>query len=156
MRLPAILATEESQPYHVIGYKPGHNLPTIQQKPRCLFPCPVGIRVPQRSTGCRTAVKYHSAVVAHPRPESAFWAYSSAFSASRARDPPVRGAWVHSVSFSALVCCVVLCAVALAWRNVLILVVFGALLQVLACDVWENLGKWNKMGVLCVLNLSPW
>ena len=39
----------------------------------------------------------------------------------------------------------------LAWRNVLILVAFGALLLMLARDVWENLGKWNKMGGGCVL-----
>lgn len=39
-----------------------------------------------------------------------------------------------------------LCAVALLLRNVLILVAFGELLLVLACDVWENLGKWNKNG----------
>jgi hypothetical protein len=41
--------------------------------------------------------------------------------------------------------------VVLVRRNVLILAAFSALLLVLACDVWENLGKWNKMGVLCVV-----
>lgn len=42
-----------------------------------------------------------------------------------------------------------LCAVVLVRCKWLNLVVFGVLLLVLACNVWENLGKWNKMGVLC-------
>jgi hypothetical protein len=48
-------------------------------------------------------------------------------------------AWVHSVSFSALLCCVLVLLLALVLRNVLILVAFGSLLLVLARDVWENL-----------------
>jgi hypothetical protein len=48
---------------------------------------------------------------------------------------------VHSVSFSALLCCVLVLLLALVLRNVLILVAFGALLLVLARDVWDNLGK---------------
>jgi hypothetical protein len=50
---------------------------------------------------------------------------------------------------------VVLCAVALVLHNVLILVAFSALLLVLACDVWENLGKWNKMGAVCFVIYRP-
>lgn len=56
---------------------------------------------------------------------------------------------MYSVLFLSLFCSAVL-------RKWLILVVFGVLLVVFARDVWENLGKWNKMGVLCVLELSPW
>jgi hypothetical protein len=48
---------------------------------------------------------------------------------------------VYLALSSALLCRAVLCAVALELRNVLILGVFGALLLVIARDVWDNLGK---------------
>jgi hypothetical protein len=53
---------------------------------------------------------------------------------------------VHFILFCPLFCCAVLRISALLLRNVLILVAFSVLLLVLARDVWENLGKWNKMG----------